>query len=167
MGIRQWLPWSYRTSRQKAQLYSHLGCRDCMTQHLHSWIGARCQVCHLAISSLSPQILIFSICGFCHQGKEWRGDWFSPSMWPWVHVLPDLLGSRPATFHSLSGDARLPGWWMTSKRTGNRHLLRRVVCSGLQMAGYEGMVLFLIMVSSLAALLLKQVRQKFPKMSGR
>lgn len=34
------------------------------------------------------------------------------------------------------------------------------------MAGHEGMALFLTMVSSLPALLLKQVRQKFPTMSG-
>lgn len=32
--------------------------------------------------------------------------------------------------------------------------------------GHEGRVLFLTMVSSLAALLLKQVRQKFPTMTG-
>lgn len=84
-----------------------------------------------------------------------------------VHVLPDVLGSCPAAFHSLPWDTRLPGWQMTSKRTGSRPLLRRAACLGLQTTGHEGMVLFLTMVSFLAVLLLKQVRQKVPIASDR
>lgn len=131
-------------------------------------MGAWSPVCHSAIPLPSPphSLLIFSICDSCCQGREWRG-----SRWQHGHCccfLPGSVGLLPC--HLSIAFPRTLGcqackWHQQG--LGASLCWEGQCVQDFRLLGHEGRVLFWTIVSSLVTLPPKQVRQKFPPMTGR